>query len=115
MVPPASEPVPGRPGAHPAPPAPLSDGWPGGPAPPAAPPAPQVLLLLLLPLLTLLLLHSLLSGLHCTAVLGLAARLPHLYPGAVLLGMVSQTHSLIPHRGSDSLIQSLLGSIEISP
>ena len=40
-------------------------------------------------LLALVLLHSLLSGFHSTSILGLAARLPHIYPGAVILGMVT--------------------------
>ena len=37
-------------------------------------------------LLLLLLLHLILGGIHTTSVLGLAARLPGIYPGAVLLG-----------------------------
>ena len=37
-------------------------------------------------LLLLLLLHFLLGGVHTTSVLGLASRLPSIYPGAVLLG-----------------------------
>ena len=37
-------------------------------------------------LLLLLLLHFLLGGVHMTSVLGQAARLPSIYPGAVLLG-----------------------------
>ena len=37
-------------------------------------------------LLLLLLLHFLLGGVHTTSILGQAARLPSIYPGAVLLG-----------------------------
>lgn len=53
-------------------------------------------------LLLLLLLHFLLGGVHMTSVLGQAARLPSIYPGAVLLG-----------KSLSGVVASLLSSAQV--